>query len=217
MTGPGPIRFALAVSAASAATLCGCYSQYNDTPRIGGVVDVHDVDPATPKVPAKGRASVMTIDRDRWPAQVFFVPDSAVVTAPAYAPLRGWTGASARQRGEAPGTIDAVTVDTEEDETLEALLIPLATLYDLVAIVPRAFLCTWPTTPTVNPRASYERSPSRWADGPPQTGTGASPEAAERADREFRERFGEALLLDARERRPTPAPAPRETTGGVSG
>src|SRR5690606_32459034 len=135
----------------------------------------------------------------------------AVVTAPAYTPLRRWTVASARQVGDSPGTIDAATVDPADNEVAEAIMMPLATVYDLLAIVPRAII-TWPTTPTLNPRDSYQRSTPRWQDHLPHTGTKASADAAAEADRVLRERYGDALLLNERERRPHQAP--QESAGG---
>jgi hypothetical protein len=200
----------LLLAIASAAALGGCYSQANHTLRIGGVVDLNDLDPKAPRVTADGAPSVDGIDRSHWPRQAFTVPQDAVVTAPAYSPLRRWTVASARQVGDSPGTIDAAMVDPPDNELAEAILMPLATVYDLVAILPRAII-TWPTTPTLNPRDSYERSTPRWADRLPVTGTAASEEAAAEADRVLRERYGDSFLLNEIERRPTP---PREPTRG---
>lgn len=202
----------MAAAALWAAGGAGCYSQVNDTLRIGGVVDLNDLDPATPRVTADGEPSVRGIERSDWPRQEFLVPQDAVVTAPAYSPLRRWTVASARQVGDSPGTIDAATLDPADNEQAEAILMPLATVYDLLAILPRAII-TWPTTPTLNPRDSHERSTPRWRDRLPVTASAASPEAAAEADRVLRERYGDALLLDERERRPEQAPRQEPGSG----
>ena len=191
----------------AAAAPGGCFSQYNSTSRVGGVVDLNDADPSAPVVPASGLPSVRSIDRLDWPSQTLLVPQDAVVTAPSYAPTRNWTAATARQRGESPGTIDAMVVYSEDNESIEGWVMPLATVYDLIAILPR-MLVTSPTAPTLNPRVSYERTTERWGDPPPVTGTAASPEAAAEADRRQQERFGEALLLD------DPPPEQEKESGG---
>lgn len=201
----------LAGAALAAAGLGGCYAQVNSTHRIAGVIDLNDLDPEAPRVTLDGPPSVESIDRSEWPPQLFFVPQDAVVSPPAYSPLRRWTMASARQMGESPGTMDAAVVDPVDNELAEAILMPLATVYDLIAIVPRA-ICQWPTTPTLNPRNSYERSTPRWADGQPVTGTAARADAAEEADRVLRERYGDSLLLDEVERHP-----PEREPSGVQG
>lgn len=203
----------LAGAALVAAGLGGCYATVNSTHRIAGVIDLNDLDPEAPQVVLDGPPTVESIDRAEWPQRTFFVPQDAVVSAPAYSPLRRWTVASARQVGDSPGTIDAAVVDPVDNELAEAMLMPLATVYDLLAIVPRAIV-TWPTTPTLNPRDSYERSTPRWADGQPVTGTAAAQEAAEAADRVLRERYGDSLLLDEVERRPPEALPRRESTDG---
>jgi len=191
----------LAGAAIVAAGLGGCYAQANSTHRVAGVIDLNDLDPRAPQVVLDGPPSVESIDRAEWPRQFFFVPQDSVVSAPAYSPLRRWTVASARQTGASPGTIDAAVLDPADNELAEAILMPVATVYDLIALVPRAIV-TWPTTPTLNPRDSYERSTPRWADHRPVTGTAARAEAAEEADRVLRERYGDSLLLDEVERRP---------------
>jgi hypothetical protein len=202
----------LSLAAAAAAGLGGCYSQFNATQRIAGVVDLNDLDPRAPQVTLDGPPSGESIDRTAWPRQTFIVPQDAVVTAPAYSPLRRWTVASARQVGDSPGTIDAATVDPVDNELAEAILMPLATVYDLVAIIPRA-ICARPTTPTLNPRGSYQRSTRRWADPLPITGAAAAEDAAAQADRVLRERYGDSLLLDEVERG-VRQPTPREPMSG---
>ncbi|MFG0285650.1 MAG: hypothetical protein ACF8R7_14625 [Phycisphaerales bacterium JB039] len=178
-----------------ATALGGCFSQYNSTSRIGGVVDLNDVDPSAPTAPASGLPSVTSIDRLDWPRQALLVPQDAVVTGPSYAPTRSWTAETARQRGESPGTTDAMVVHAEDNQSVEGWVMPLAAIYDLIAILPR-MLATPPTEPILNPRVSYERATPRWDDALPVTGSSASEEAAAEADRRLRERFGEALLLD---------------------
>lgn len=203
----------IAAAALAAAGLGGCYAHANATQRIAGIIDLNDLDPDAPTLAVDGPPSVTTIDRADWPLTTFFVPQDAVVSPPAYSPLRRWTVASARQTGDSPGTMDAATLDPVDNEQAEAILMPLATLYDLVAIVPRAII-TWPTTPTLNPRDSYQRATPRWNDGPPTTGTAAAEAAAENADRVLRQQYGDSLLLNEVERNPRQAPAQRERPSG---
>lgn len=203
----------IAAAALAAAGLGGCYAHVNATDRIAGVIDLNDLDPDAPSLTLDGPPSVTTIDRTDWPQETFFVPQDSVVSPPSYSPLRRWTVASARQVGDSPGTMDAATLDPVDNEQAEAILMPLATLYDLVAIVPRAII-TWPNTPTLNPRDSYERATPRWSDATPSTGTAAAEDAAEQADRVLRQQYGDSLLLNERERNPRQAPTQRERPSG---
>ena len=159
-------------------------------------MDVHDADPNAATLTADAPPSVTSIDRSNWPRITLLVPQDAVVTAPSYAPLRRWTVSTVRERGESPGSIDALDLDYEGYEITESIFMPLATIYYLIAIIPRAFI-TPPLTPTMNPRVSYERSTPRWTDASPVTGTAASDEASREADQLLRERFGDSLLLNA--------------------
>lgn len=203
----------IAAAALAAAGLGGCYAHANATHRIAGIIDLNDLDPDAPTLTVDGPPSVETIDRADWPLTSFLVPQDAVVSPPAYSPLRRSTVANARQAGDSPGTMDAATLDPVDNEQAEAILMPLATLYDLVAIVPRA-ITTWPTTPTLNPQNSYQRATPRWNDELPATGAAAAEEAAQQADRVLREQYGDSLLLNEVERNPRQSPTPTERPDG---
>lgn len=119
-------------------------------------------DPGTAQEPDKAPPmSLPTLDRSGWPVAACVVPNTQPAHGAIYANEIPLNTSRPRDRGVYPtamSAIDLTSLQGNQDQALEAGLVPIAAAGDILLMIPRMFVTPpWATTRTA--LAPYQRGP----------------------------------------------------------